>query len=348
MSDELHYKDITLYFYSGSGNSYRVATWMADAAAGGGAAVTVRPIESARPAQEIGRGETALMGLVMSTHGFTAPWPMLRFALRLPRRSRTHAAVVATRAAWEGSASLLVALILLLKGYRVRGTLGVSMPSSWITMHPGFPPDKVAEIMPQARSRVRGFFDTILAGQRSFTGWLASILGLLILPISLGYLLLGRLFLGKLFFASDDCTSCGLCAEHCPNQAIEMRGREGQQRPYWTYHCESCMRCMAYCPTRAIEASHLFGVGAYLLSGAIPIAALLVWLATLVPGLGFLSRIPRWVLQSVMPIITIVAAYPLFHLLLRVRWLNRFFTLATLTRRYRRYHEPETTLKDLA
>jgi len=266
----------------------------------------------------------------------------------LPRRSRTHAAVVATRAAWEGSASLLAALILLLKGYRVRGTLGVSMPSSWITMHPGFPPDKVAEIMPQARSRVDGFFGTILAGQRSRSGWLASILGLLILPISLGYLLLGRLFLGKLFFASDDCTSCGLCAEHCPNQAIEMRGREGQQRPYWTYHCESCMRCMAYCPTRAIEASHLFGVGAYLLSGAIPIAALLVWLATLVPGLGFLSRIPRWVLQSVMPIITIVAAYPLFHLLLRVRWLNRFFTLATLTRRYRRYHEPETTLKDLA
>jgi len=348
MNDGPHYRDIALYYYSGSGNSYRVATWMSAASRNGGTATTVHPIGSAQTAQEIGRGETALLGLVMSTHGFTAPWPMLRFALRLPRRSHTHAVVIATRAAFEGSACLLVALILLLKGYRVRGTLGVSMPSSWITVHPGFPPERVAVIMPQAESRVAGFFDIILAGRRRFTGWPASILGLLILPISLGYLLLGRFFLGKLFFASDDCTSCGLCAEHCPNQAIRMRGPEGRRRPYWTYHCESCVRCMAYCPTRAIEASHLFGVGAYLLAGAIPIAALLVWLATLVPGLAFLSRIPRWLLQAVMPVITIALAYPLFHLFLRVRWLNRFFTLATVTHYYRRYHEPETTLKDLA
>jgi ferredoxin len=215
-------------------------------------------------------------------------------------------------------------------------------------VHPGFPPDKVAEIMPRARSQVAEFFDTILAGERRYTGWLPSLIGLLMLPLSLGYMLLGRFFLGKLFFASDDCISCGLCAQRCPNQAIVMRGPEGRRRPYWTYHCESCVRCMAYCPTRAIEASHLFGVGAYLLAGAIPVAALLAWLATLVPGLAFLSRIPRWVLQSVMPIITIVAAYPLFHLLLRIPWLNRVFTLATLTRYYRRYHEPETELDDLA
>jgi Pyruvate/2-oxoacid:ferredoxin oxidoreductase delta subunit len=346
MRDGLQYEDVTLYFYSGSGNSYRAATWMA-AAGDGGAAVRVRPIGSAQPAQEIGGGETALLGLVMSTHGFTAPWPMLRFALRLPRRRKTHAVVVATRAAFEGSACLLIALILLLKGYRVRGTLGVSMPSSWITVHPGFPPDRVAKIMPQARLQVSHFRDTISAGQRSFTSWPGSILGLLILPISLGYLLLGRFFLGKLFFASDDCTGCGLCAEHCPNQAIEMRGREGRCRPYWTFRCESCVRCMAYCPTQAIEASHLLGVGAYLLAAAIPTAALLVWLATIAPGLAFLSRIPRWVLQSVTPLIVIGAAYPFFHLLLRVGWLNRFFTLATLTHYYRRYHEPETTLEDL-
>jgi Pyruvate/2-oxoacid:ferredoxin oxidoreductase delta subunit len=221
------------------------------------------------------------------------------------------------------------------------------MPSSWISIHPGFPPDAVAEIMPQARSRVVSFSEAIFDGQRSFTRWRATLFGLLILPISLGYLLLGRFFLGKLFFASDSCTSCELCAQHCPNQAIVMKGQQGSRRPYWTYHCESCMRCMAYCPTKAIEASHLFGVGAYLLAGAIPVGALLLWLGTLVPGLAFLSRIPRWVLQSVMPIMTIVAIYPLFHLALRVRWLNRFFTVATLTHYYRRYHEPETRLDDL-
>jgi len=56
-----------------------------------GAKVILRSIGSARPVEEIGRGESALLGLVMPTHGFTAPWAMLRFALRLPRRRSTRA-----------------------------------------------------------------------------------------------------------------------------------------------------------------------------------------------------------------------------------------------------------------
>jgi hypothetical protein len=115
------YKKATFYFLTGTGNSYRVATWMAGAAGKEGAAVTLRPIESARPAGEIGTGEAALLGLVMPTHGFTAPWAMLRFALRLPRGAGTHAVVVATRAGLkigpvftpgiEGTATCLIALI---------------------------------------------------------------------------------------------------------------------------------------------------------------------------------------------------------------------------------------------
>ena len=85
----MRYQKATFYFLSGTGNSYRVVAWMAEAATVTGLPVTLRPIESARPAEEIGPGEAAptpiLIGLTMPTHGFTAPWAMLRFALRLPR-----------------------------------------------------------------------------------------------------------------------------------------------------------------------------------------------------------------------------------------------------------------------
>ncbi len=351
------YREAVFYFYTGTGNSYRVTVWMADALRDTGADVMVRSIESARPSEEISTGKTALLGLVMPTHGFTAPWAMLSFALRLPRRSDTHAVVIATRAGakigsiytpgFEGTATLLVALILALKGYRVRGTAGIDMPSNWIAVHPALSADTVAGIVTRAKSKTASFMESILSGRRCFTGWVVTLFGLLVLPISLAYLLIGRFFLGKLFFASNACNGCGLCAERCPNGAIEMRGSESHRWPYWTFRCEGCMRCMAYCPMQAVEASHLLGVGVYLLAGAVPTGALLVWLAVRVPALAFLSWMPGWAVESVNAVITIGLVYPIFHLLLRIRWVNRFFTHATLTHYYRRYHEPETTIRNL-
>jgi Pyruvate/2-oxoacid:ferredoxin oxidoreductase delta subunit len=353
----MSYRDATFYFFTGTGNSYRVATWMAGGAREAGATVTVHAIESARPAEEIGAGETALLGLVMPTHGFTAPWAMLRFALRLPRRSGTHAVVVATRAGLkigpvfvpgaEGTGTYLICLILALKGYRVRGAVGVDMPSNWIAVHPGLSPDAVAAIVARARDKVAGFTGTIFSGKRRFTGWIALLLGLCFFYVSLAYLLIGRFFLAKLFFASDRCTGCGLCAEHCPNQAIQMRASKSHARPYWTFRCESCMRCMAYCPTRAIEANYLLGVGAYLLAAATPTTALMAWLAARAPALAFLDGTPHWMLESAYAVVVLGLVYPLFHLALRIGWVNRLFTLTTPTHYYRRYHEPETALKDL-
>lgn len=352
----MSYREATFYFYTGTGNSYRVTTWMAEAASETGAAVTVRPIASARPAEEIDKGETALLGLAMPTHGFTAPWAMLRFALHLPRCRGTHAVVVATRAGsrigqfftpgFEGTATLLMAAILALKGYRVRGMAGIDMPSNWLALHPSLRPATVAGIVARARQKVSGFMDTILSGRRHLGHWITFLIGLLVLPISLAYLLIGRLFLGKLFFASERCNGCGLCAEHCPNQAIEMRGKKNR-RPYWTFRCESCMRCMAFCPTQAVEASHLLALGTYLLPSVLPLSTLLGWLAARAPLLAFLNGTPRQVLEWFYPLIVLGLVYPLFDRLLRIAWLNRFFTLATLTHYYHRYHEPETRLKNL-
>jgi ferredoxin len=351
------YQESIFYFYSGTGNSCRVATWMTSAARAAGTPSAVCPIASADPRREVGRGKTFLLGLVMPTHGFTAPWAMIRFALRLPRRRNTHAVVVATRAGtrfgslylpgFEGTATLFIALILALKGYRIRGAAGIDMPSNWIAVHPGFAPDAAAGIVARARVRVAGFMDAVLSGKWGFDGWIVALFGVLVLPISLAYLLIGRLFLAKLFFASNRCTGCGLCAAHCPNGAIMMRGGESRRRPYWTFRCESCMRCMAFCPTQAVEASHLLGVGVYLLAGAIPTSTFLVWLAARVPVLALLGKTPRWVLESVNAVLALGLAYPILHVLLRIGWINRFFTLATFTHYYRRYHEPETTLRDL-
>jgi Pyruvate/2-oxoacid:ferredoxin oxidoreductase delta subunit len=351
------YREATIYFYTGTGNSYRVAAWMTNLLADEGATVTLRPIESAHPEEEIGDGAPALLALAMPTHGFTTPWAMLCFAFGLPRRRGTHAVIVATRAGmrigslytpgFEGTATLVVAVILAMKGYRIRGTAGIDMPSNWIALHPGLASGAVKAIINRAKMRVARFMDAILSGKRRFAGWFVPLLGIFLLPISAAYLLVGRFFLARLFFASNRCTGCGLCAEHCPNDAIEMRGSGKDARPYWTFRCESCMRCIGYCPAQAVEASHLLAIGTYLLTGVIPTATILTWLTVRIPLLAFLSYLPEWILESANAVLVLALVYPLFHLLLGIRDINCFFTRATLTHYYRRYHEPETSLKDL-
>jgi ferredoxin len=352
------YQQGALYFYTGTGNSYRVANWLAGAVEATGANVTLRSVGSASPEDEIGWAYSALLGLVTPTHGFTAPWAVLSFALRLPRRSGTHAVVVATRAGsrigstytpgFEGTATLLLGAILWRKGYRVRGLAAIDMPSNWLSLHPGLRPKTVAGITTRAEARAGRFMAAVLAGRRPMGSWLVYLLGLLLLPISLAYLLIGRFFLAKMLYASVRCTGCGLCAEHCPNGAIVLRGSGDQRRPYWTFHCESCMRCMGFCPNRAVEASYVLGVGAYLLAGLVPTAAVLSWLAARAPVLAVLYWIPGWVLDSATAILAIGLLYPIFYLLLGSRGVNRLLTRFTPTHYYRRYQAPDTTMQDLA
>ncbi len=353
----MRYRRATLYAYSGTGNSRRVAAWMADAFRASGWPVILAPLHSARPTSDLGRGEGGLLVLVLPTHGFTAPWAVLRFALDLPRGKGTDAEVVATRGSlkigrfhtpgYEGTATLLVALILAAKGYRICGTAGVDMPSNWTALHPGLPPDAVGAIIDRARARTGRLSDAMLSGGPGLANWRASLLGLLLLPISLSYLLIGRLFLARLFFASDACTGCGGCARACPRYAIAMRGTGDKARPYWTFRCDSCMRCMAYCPTGAVEVSHLLAAAALLLAGSLPTGLVLAWLTGHIPALGAWGRPLHWILMGATGLVLVAAVPPLLHALLNVRAFNWLWTHTTPTHAYRRYREPGTTLAAL-
>lgn len=86
---------------------------------------------------DFGGESSDLLGVVFPTHGLTAPWHVIRYALQLPAGKGKHAFVVATRAGTriasvplpglEGTAGYLIALILVLRGYIVRGVMGLDI-----------------------------------------------------------------------------------------------------------------------------------------------------------------------------------------------------------------------------
>jgi len=351
-----NYKNATIYFMSGTGNTYRVATWVGEEYEKTNIKYQIIPFDKSDPVKEIVPGENSLLGLFLPTHGFTAPWVMIRFALDLPAGEKTHAYISATRGGtkfgkmfmpgFEGTSAYLLALILKFKGYKVRGVIGVDMPLNWTTLVPAYSEKTAVQMNNRQKPKMVTFINTILNGEKNFGLWsfVSLFLGLLILPFSLGYLVIARYFLSKLFFATSACNGCGLCAQYCPASAIEMHGNN-TPRPYWTFKCESCMRCMSFCPKQAIEASHMLAIGFYYLA-SIPVGFIIMnWLLNYLP---FLQQINSAVVNSLLQygymLLAFVFTYCVFQQLIKIKLFNTLFSYGTLTRYYKRYRQPKVKL----
>lgn len=353
--------NLAIYYTSGTGNTYRVIRWIAQCARESGWEVDSLPMEKNQPTERLVGAAAQTVVLATPTHGFTTPWHVLRFTFsQLPRGKGVPAYCLATRAGFRigsyitdgmaGTCAFLLALILALKGYRVRGCVHVNMPSNWYSLHPMQGAKTVEMILDRAEKQTREFVARVIANQRVwFTGnnLYEAVVGLVLAPISALYLAIGRFGLAKLYFANYRCNGCGICAKGCSFQAIEMRGKKNP-RPFWRYNCESCMRCAALCPTGAIEASHSW-LGILIYVSTIPLLhSLLGRVGEMGPILSGLQG--SWIdtllwLMYWYP--AVFLSYYLFQALLRIRVINRLFTYTTLTHYWGRYKEPTVKLKDL-
>lgn len=52
----------------------------------------------------------------------------------------------------------------------------------------------------------------------------------------------------KSFYATDECTSCGICEKICPLHTIKVK-----EKPVWGKSCTQCLACIHRCPDHAIQ-----------------------------------------------------------------------------------------------
>jgi ferredoxin len=51
------------------------------------------------------------------------------------------------------------------------------------------------------------------------------------------------------YYADENCSSCGICAQVCPVENIIMENT----KPLWNNQCQMCVACINFCPEEAIQ-----------------------------------------------------------------------------------------------
>jgi ferredoxin len=136
------------------------------------------------------------------------------------------------------------------RGYPVRIADLIPMPNNWTPFHSAPDRGKAEPIIGQGVEKAGNIISRFLDGETY------------IKPISLrkfgaiGSILMRTLFhrrgvykLWIFFETGSRCNGCGLCARICPTGSIRIEGG----KPVWSSGCVQCMRCFNFCPTRAIR-----------------------------------------------------------------------------------------------
>jgi len=252
---------VIIFYFSGTGNSKRIALWFSEFAVKKNIDFEIINITKCDISNINALIENALILIISPTHGFNFPKITLDFLRNFPK-GNNRVVLMNTRAGMKigrfitpgltGIAFLISSILLKIKGYKIVGQIPFDMPSNWLSVHPSLNEKTVKYIHKINYSRVEKHADKIFSGHTDFFAYRDLVQDILISPVSLAYYWIGRFAFAKSFYATVDCDSCGLCINQCPVEAIKLV----DSHLFWTFKCESCMQCMNNCPKRAIETAH--------------------------------------------------------------------------------------------
>ncbi len=249
MMDGIANKKMDLYWFSGSGNTLRLAQRFAERLRQKDWTVRLIPIEKGRPAAF---DPGAVFGLAFPTHCFSIPLMVRAFISRLPQVSKTPAVFLGTHGLYSGGVRGHLKLILKLKGFQCLAARIIRMPDSYFP----FCGNKAHQrLIDKSLKKAEWYADRIAAGKY---GWFrVPLVSDFAEMFCLGFFTSRKLTettRTSVHVKTGLCLHCGNCLQSCPMRALSF-DLDGQLIAP-NEKCQNCLRCVAVCPNDALR--HLF------------------------------------------------------------------------------------------
>lgn len=229
-----------IYYFSGTGNSFRAATVIAEKL-GGAEIVNVRC-----DPKEVSAEDADVIGFVCPVYEWNIPAAFGKFIYKLKVNPKAYIFMAATYIAVVGKSFETVERILRKKGAHLSYGKALRCVASQCIAYPPFPPEKI--MIPFMEKQMAKAGEEINLRMRRAFPRAPKIVRKRYKKVMGPYLAIENEY-DKGFFTNEKCTGCGTCARVCPTRNITL----SEKRPVWNHNCHGCNACVAYCPTKAIQ-----------------------------------------------------------------------------------------------
>jgi len=231
--------DTHLFFFSGTGNSYRIAGMIKEQLTG---KVTLTGLQSVTKPLKV---TAERVGFVVPVYFVTIPRVVLKSIQRIRFEGVRYSFGVVTCGGVAGNALADLQTVLRKGGVDLSSGRVIYMPDSSI-FHCSSEKNKKA-MLGQYVQQVREFCGVIIQRKENMSGLkpkrIFRIIGAVTRPALLQLLGASRKQ------AETGCTGCGMCSAFCPAGNIAMRNG----KPVFGIHCMDCFGCVHWCPDKAIR-----------------------------------------------------------------------------------------------
>lgn len=233
----------TIYYFSGTGNSLKIARDMAETID------DTKLVSIARATEDQLAPDTDAVGIVFPVYAWGPPSVVTQFLDKVSIGSDKYVFAVCTCGGSASGTLVKFKKQLLTKGIMLSAGFVVLMPTNYIVWGEALPEEKQQEMFARAKDRVAEIC-MVIEAKKVQEVEMGGLLGRLVLTgliynSSIGFFA----NLDKKFTVYTACNGCGICERVCQVGNITMK----DGKPDWLHHCEQCLACLHWCPQEAIQ-----------------------------------------------------------------------------------------------
>ncbi len=234
----------TLYYFSGTGNSLKVAKDLCKELEEGELISIAKTFYENEPIVT-----SEKVGFIFPLYYYGLPKIIYDFVTKIKLDEATYIFAVVTRAGdVDGVPLIQLEKLLRKKSRTLNSGFFVMMPDNFILLPSTISDEEKMKLFEKANIKIKEISKIIEENKNN--------LKIEIIEGKKHRLERGNLRFHKnvhkgdeSFFADEACTSCGTCEDICPVNNINIV--EG--KPQWLHECQQCLACINYCPEESIQ-----------------------------------------------------------------------------------------------